>query len=197
MCMYHSCFIHSSVDGHLGCFHVLPIVNSAAMNNGMPVSFSTLVSSGYTTYSWIREHVGLWCICLTWRYRWSAGDDLMGDHWSRRCGYPSLRERDKASDGTLWKLSDEQEACKEMGKGFAWWGQSQEGVVSLSPGEKWVLERKEVTLGPNITGSLNQIGAEKCWLDLIRHSQRYFFKRLYFRSDPSRITEENKEIFNK
>ena len=28
MCVYHI-FIHSSVDGHLDCFHVLDIVNSA------------------------------------------------------------------------------------------------------------------------------------------------------------------------
>ena len=26
--MYHSFLIHSSADGHLGCFHVLAIINS-------------------------------------------------------------------------------------------------------------------------------------------------------------------------
>ena len=37
--MYHNFFIHSSVDGHLGCFHVLATVNSAAMNNGIHMAF--------------------------------------------------------------------------------------------------------------------------------------------------------------
>ena len=43
--MYHRFLIHSSADGHLGCFHVLAMINSAAMNIGVHVSLSDLVSS--------------------------------------------------------------------------------------------------------------------------------------------------------
>ena len=43
--MYHRFLIHSSADGHLGCFRVPAVVNSAAMNIGVHVSLSILVSS--------------------------------------------------------------------------------------------------------------------------------------------------------
>ena len=43
--MHQSFLIHSSADGHLGCFHVLSIINSAVMNTGVHVSLSILVSS--------------------------------------------------------------------------------------------------------------------------------------------------------
>ena len=56
--MYHNFFIHSSVNEHLGCFHVLAMVNSAAMNNGIHVSFSIFVSSGYTPKSGIPGSYG-------------------------------------------------------------------------------------------------------------------------------------------
>ena len=42
--MYPSFLILLSADGHLGCFQVLAIVNSAVMNIGIHVSLSILVS---------------------------------------------------------------------------------------------------------------------------------------------------------
>ena len=60
--MYHNFFIHSSVHGHLCCFHVLAIVNSAAVNNGIHVSFSILVSSEYMPRNGIGHMVVLFLV---------------------------------------------------------------------------------------------------------------------------------------
>ena len=72
--MYHSFLIHSTADGHLGCFRVLAVINSAAMNIGVHVSLSDLV----------------FLVCMprsgiTGSYGRSNSSFLRNLHW-RRCG---------------------------------------------------------------------------------------------------------------
>ena len=75
--MYHIFFIHSSVDGHSGCFNILFIVNSAAMNTGVHVYFWIIVLSRYTPRSGIAGshdhssflrniHIVLYSGCTDW-----------------------------------------------------------------------------------------------------------------------------------
>ena len=56
--MYHNFSIHSSADEHLDGFHVPVIVNSAAKNIGVHVSFSVLISSRYMPSSGIVKSYG-------------------------------------------------------------------------------------------------------------------------------------------
>ena len=56
--MCHIFFIHSSVDGHLDGFHVLAIVNRAAMNTVVHDSFWIMVFSGYMPSSGIAGSYG-------------------------------------------------------------------------------------------------------------------------------------------
>ena len=54
---YHNFFIHSSVDGHLGCF--LAILNRATMNIGVHVLFQIMILSRYMPRSGIAGSYGL------------------------------------------------------------------------------------------------------------------------------------------
>ena len=51
-CIEQYFFIHSSVNGHLGCSHVLAIVNSAALNIG--------VQGGFFSYGFLRVNAQYW-----------------------------------------------------------------------------------------------------------------------------------------
>ena len=56
--MCHIFFIHSSVDGHLGCFHVLAIVKRATMNILVHVSYLIMIFSGYMPGSGVAGSYG-------------------------------------------------------------------------------------------------------------------------------------------
>ena len=95
--MYHILFIQFSDDGHLGCFHVLAIENSAAMNIQVHVSFSRKVLSGYMPKSGIAGSYGssmysfhfFFFFCL-FANSWAApaaygGSQARGLNWSYSC----------------------------------------------------------------------------------------------------------------
>ena len=75
--MYHSFLIHSSADGHLGCFHVLAIINSAVMNTGVHVSLSDLISSVCPLC--MHAH----CVCIHTVY-------AQHTHWASYCVCPAV-----------------------------------------------------------------------------------------------------------
>ena len=64
--MYPIFFIHSFVDGHLSCFHVLAILNGAAVNIWVHVSFQIRIFSGYMPRSGIAGSYGDFKFLVFW-----------------------------------------------------------------------------------------------------------------------------------
>ena len=64
--MYHNFFLHSSVNGHLDCIHVLVVVNNAVMNIGVHVSFSI---KGHIMK--LEKEMATYSNILAWRILWT------------------------------------------------------------------------------------------------------------------------------
>ena len=56
--MYHIFLIHSSINGHLCCFHVLSIMNSVAMNIEVHISCRILKAKELTGILWRPSEIG-------------------------------------------------------------------------------------------------------------------------------------------
>ena len=53
--MYHSFLIHSSADGHLGCFHVLAIINISFLNPLLWISYLKTITSSWWNHPLVLE----------------------------------------------------------------------------------------------------------------------------------------------
>ena len=85
--MYHVFFIHSSVSGHLGYFHALATVNSAAMNIGTHVSFLIVAFSGYMPSSGVAGSYGSFSLSLLRNHHSVLHSGSINLHSHQKCSF--------------------------------------------------------------------------------------------------------------
>ena len=85
--MYCSFFIHSSSDGHLGCFQILAIVNNTAMNVGVCIFFwiSVLGFFGYVSRSGITVSKGSFTFNFLRKFRTAFHSGCTDLHPHQQC----------------------------------------------------------------------------------------------------------------
>ena len=75
---HHIFFAPCSAHGHVGCFCVLPVVNSAEWNTGVRVSFQSLVFSGYGVLVLPASVWRTWQACLHFDSVWQPPREISG-----------------------------------------------------------------------------------------------------------------------
>ena len=71
----------SSIDGHLGCFHTLVVLNSAAVNIGVHISFKVLILSG------VMKEMATHSSILAWKIPWMEEPGGLQSKGSQRVGH--------------------------------------------------------------------------------------------------------------
>ena len=85
--MHHIFFIHPSIDGHLGCFHILTIVNNASINVRVHIPFQISVFS-FNLYKYLKVELLDHMVLLFFNFLRNIHTVLHG--WQHQFTFPQI-----------------------------------------------------------------------------------------------------------